>query len=174
MPEPPLSHLMKDSIVRAPLTGQRVLLMLFAFFGVVIGANLIMMKLAMDTMPGLEVDSSYRAGMAYNAEIADARRQASLGWRVEARIARSTDGSAVLEVEARDRDGVPVTGIVFAAQFERPVDKRADRSVALVAAGSGAYRGQIGDLASGQWDLLLRGERNSERVFLSRNRLELR
>ena len=41
-----------------PLTGGKVLAMLLAFFGVVIGVNMIMMRLAIQTMPGTEVDSA--------------------------------------------------------------------------------------------------------------------
>ena len=41
-----------------PLTGGKVLAMLIAFFGVVIGVNMIMMRLAIQTMPGTDVDSA--------------------------------------------------------------------------------------------------------------------
>ena len=42
-----------------PLTGRKVLFMLVAFFGVVIAVNVIMAKLAIQTLPGTEVDSAY-------------------------------------------------------------------------------------------------------------------
>ena len=37
--------------------------MLVAFFGVVIGVNLVMMRLAIKTLPGTEVDSAYSASL---------------------------------------------------------------------------------------------------------------
>ena len=55
-----------------PLTGGKVLAMLIAFFGVVIGVNMIMMRLAIQTMPGTDVDSAYAASLAY--EKRDRRR----------------------------------------------------------------------------------------------------
>jgi len=165
-----------ESNHRAPrrLTGRAVLLYVLAFFGVVIAVNLVMMKLAIDTMPGLEVESSYRAGNAYSAAIAAAKDQSARQWRVDGHLERGADGRAFLEVEARDRGGAPITGLVFSAQLERPTDKRADRSVALIEQGSGIYRGEAENLAPGQWDVVLEAERGSERLFLSKNRVELR
>jgi nitrogen fixation protein FixH len=156
------------------LTGRTVLLYVLAFFGVIIGVNLLMMKLAIDTMPGLEVDSSYRAGNVYNAEIAAAKSQSAREWQVAGHLQRGADGRAFLEVEARDRGGAPLTGLVFTAHLERPIDKRADRSVALLDRGLGIYRGEAENLAPGQWDVVIEAERGSERLFLSKNRVELR
>jgi len=156
------------------LTGRAVLLCVLAFFGVIVGVNLLMMKLAIDTMPGLEVDSSYRAGNAYNAEIAAARGQSAREWQVAGHLRRDADGRAFLEVQARDRGGAPLTGLGFSAHLERPIDKRADRSVVLREQGVGIYRGEAENLAPGQWDLVLEAERGSERLFLSKNRVELK
>ncbi len=156
------------------LTGRAVLLYVLAFFGVIIGVNLVMMKLAIDTMPGLEVDSSYRAGNAYNAEIAAARGQSAREWQVAGHLRRGADGRAFLEVQAQDRGGAPLSGLAFSAHLERPIDKRADRSVALREQGVGIYRGEAENLAPGQWDLVLEAERGSERLFLSKNRVELK
>ena len=58
-----------------PLTGGKVLLMLVAFFGVVIAVNVVMMRFAIQTLPGTEVDSAYSASLAYEKEIAIARDQ---------------------------------------------------------------------------------------------------
>src|SRR5450756_876373 len=96
-----------------PLTGRKVLFMLIAFFGVVFGVNFLMMKLAIDTLPGTEVDSAYSASLAYEKDIADARDQNARNWKVDAHIQRSPDGSATLRVEARDNDGKPMTGLKF-------------------------------------------------------------
>ena len=41
-----------------PLTGRMVLFSLLTFFGVVIGVNVIMMRLAIQTLPGTDVDSA--------------------------------------------------------------------------------------------------------------------
>ncbi|MGX4773122.1 FixH family protein [Bradyrhizobium guangdongense] len=156
-----------------PLTGTKVLLMLVAFFGVVIGVNVTMMKLAIATLPGTDVDSPYAAGLVYDREISAAQDQAARKWKVSAHIERRADGNAVLQVEARDAADRPVTGLTFEGRLERPTDKRADLAVELAEAGSGVYRGNAASVAPGQWDLVIEGDAKGERVFLSRNRVIL-
>ena len=58
-----------------PLTGRMVLAMLLGFFGTVIGVNVYMMKMAISTLPGTDVDSAYTASLGYEKEIAAARDQ---------------------------------------------------------------------------------------------------
>jgi nitrogen fixation protein FixH len=156
-----------------PLTGRKVLFMLVAFFGVVIGVNMIMMKLAIQTLPGTEVDSAYSASLAYESEIAAAHDQNARNWSVDARIGRDSAGGATVQVEARDNNGAPMSGLKFQGRFERPTDRRADRSVALAEVGSGIYRGNLAAVAPGQWDLVLEGDASGRRMFLSRNRVLL-
>jgi nitrogen fixation protein FixH len=156
-----------------PLTGTKVFLMLVAFFGVVIGVNVTMMKLAIATLPGTEVDSPYAAGLAYDKEISAAQEQAARKWQVNAHIERHADGGATLQVEACDASGQPISGLTFAGSLERPTDKRADLAVALTEAGIGVYRGAAASVAPGQWDLVIEGEARGTRVFLSRNRVIL-
>jgi nitrogen fixation protein FixH len=156
-----------------PLTGTKVFLMLVAFFGVVIGVNVTMMKLAIATLPGTDVDSPYAAGLTYDREISAAQDQAARKWQVNAHIERRTDGGAVLQVDARDAGGKPMTGLKFGGRLERPNDKRADLAVELSEAGIGVYRGNAVSVAPGQWDLVIEGEARGMRVFLSRNRVIL-
>jgi nitrogen fixation protein FixH len=156
-----------------PLTGRKVLLMLLAFFGVVIGANLVMMRLAIQTLPGTEVDSAYRASLAYEREIASARDQDARHWKVDAHIARASGGGASVQVEARDAEGKPVSGLKFQGRLERPTDRRADQGVALVEMGIGIYRGNAAAVDAGQWDLVLEADSAGRRLFLSRNRVLL-
>jgi len=150
-----------------------VLFMLVAFFGVVVGVNLIMMRLAIKTLPGTEVDSAYSASLAYEKEIVAARDQAARHWKVDAHVERSGRGGATLQVEARDRDGRPMTGLTFEGRFERPTDRRADLPVTLAEVGTGIYRGNAADIAPGQWDLVLEGVSAGRRLFLSKNRVVL-
>ena len=156
-----------------PLTGGKVLAMLLAFFGVVFGVNFLMMKLAIDTLPGTEVDSAYSASLAYENEIAAAHDQGARDWKVDAHIQRGADGAATLQVEARDAGGKPMSGLKFQGRFERPTDRRADQQVALAEMGIGIYRGSAPLLAAGQWDLVLEAVSAGRRMFLSKNRVLL-
>src|SRR5438477_1282039 len=114
-----------------PLTGRAVLFALVAFFTVVIAVNLLMAKLAIDTLPGTEVDSAYGASLAYKHEIVAAREQDMLNWKVEAHVERRADGAATVLVEARDSHGGLMPGVQFLGRFERPTDRRADQPVVL-------------------------------------------
>ncbi len=157
-----------------PLTGRMVLVCLLSFFGVVIAVNGVMMVLAITTLPGTEVESPYRASLAYNGEIAAARAQADRDWQVSARIERAPDGHADVRIRARDHAGAPLTGLVFTAQFERPINQSADRRAVFSERESGVYQASLDGLAQGQWDLVIEADRGGERLFLSRNRLMLK
>jgi nitrogen fixation protein FixH len=156
-----------------PLTGRVVLISIVAFFAVVIGVNLVLAKLAIDTLPGTEVDSAYSASLAYEGEIAAARAQNLRNWQVDAHIERAPDGGATLRVEARDDQGRPMSGLKFKGRFERPTDRRADQPVVLAEIGIGIYRGNAAAIAPGQWDLVLEGDAAGARMFLSKNRVLL-
>jgi nitrogen fixation protein FixH len=161
------------SVSPKPLTGGKVLAMLIVFFGVVIGVNVTMMKLAILTLPGTEVDSAYTASLGYEKEIVAARDQNARRWRVDARIKRGADGGATVQVEARDDSGRAMTGLKFQGRFERPTDKRADLPVELAEVGIGVYRGGTPSIAPGQWDLVIEGDSAGLRMFLSKNRVLL-
>jgi nitrogen fixation protein FixH len=158
----------------SPLSGRTVLIFLLAFFAMVFGANLVMIKVAIDTLPGTDVDSAYKASLAYNREIHAAQEQAARRWSVVGHIDRSAGGEAAIKVEARDAGAAPLTGLGFSALLSRPTDKRADRLVGLSEGEPGTYRGRASDVAPGQWDLVIEADRGGERLFLSRNRVILK
>lgn len=162
-----------QSLSSKPLTGRKVLFMLVAFFGVVISVNMVMMKLAILTLPGTDVDSAYRASLAYENEIAAAHDQNARDWKVDVHIERAPDRGATLEVEARDSEGRPMSGLKFKGRFERPTDRRADQPVTLAETGIGIYRGSAALIAPGQWDLVLEGDAAGRRMFLSKSRVLL-
>ncbi|MET0676279.1 MAG: FixH family protein [Bradyrhizobium sp.] len=161
------------SISPKQLTGGMVLAMLIAFFGTVIGVNVTMMNLAISTLPGTDVDSAYSASLGYEKEIMAAHDQNARRWRVDAHIERGEGGAAVVQVDARDRSGKPLSGLIFQGRLERPADKRADQAVALAEIGGGIYRGVTSAVAPGQWDLVLEGDAGGQRMFLSKNRVLL-
>ena len=116
-----------------PLTGRAVFVMLVAFFGVVIGVNLLMMRFAIDTMSGTDVDSAYRASLAYEREIQTAHEQDTRRWRVEALVARGPANSASVRIVAHDSKGAPLTGLCAALPAGR----------ALTCAAYPTYRGPL-------------------------------
>lgn len=162
-----------SSSVARPITGRFVLITTIAFFAVVISVNIVMMRLAITTLPGTEVDSAYSAGLAYQREIDAARQQNERDWQVQAHIDRRSDGSAAIALEARDHAGSPLTALNFLARLERPIDRRADRAIDISETAPGSYRGLAEGVAAGQWDLVIEGDADGRRMFLSKNRILL-
>ncbi|WP_213770491.1 FixH family protein [Bradyrhizobium sp. dw_78] len=156
-----------------PLTGRFVLIAIVAFFAVVIGVNVLMMQLAITTLPGTEVDSAYSASLAYEGEIQAARQQDLRKWQVDEHIERRPDGTATLTVHAKDANGTSLAGLNFSGRLERPTDRRADQAIDMVDSGNGTYRGTAQDIAAGLWDLVIEADTKGQRMFLSRNRVVL-
>ena len=156
-----------------PITGRFVLIAVVSFFLVVIGVNGVMMRLAITTLPGTEVDSAYSAGLAYQKEIQAAHEQNARGWKVDAHVDRKPDGGAVIVLHASDAGGAPLTGLAFSGSLERPTDRRADQPLSVVESGGGTYRGAAQGVAPGQWDLVIEADADGKRMFLSHNRVVL-
>lgn len=156
------------------LTGRRVLFYLLGFFALIFAVNGVMITLALDTLPGVEVDSAYRASLAFNSEITRAHEQAARNWHVAAHVERGGDGDARLRLEAHDAQNMRLGGVVFAARLARPTDQREDRVFRITEPEAGIYRGDAQNVEPGLWELIIEGMRGTDRVFLSRNRLVLK
>jgi nitrogen fixation protein FixH len=157
-----------------PITGRFVLIAVVSFFIVVIGVNVVMMRLAIATLPGTEVDSAYSASLAYQREIQAAHQQDRRDWKVDAHIERQADGTARLSVYAAAQDRAPLAGLSVFARLERPTDRRADQAFEMTEAADGRYRGTVHGVAARQWDLVIESDRDGSRLFLSRNRVVLK
>ena len=156
-----------------PLTGRTVLLSLLAFFAVVIGVNGVMIALAVGTMPGLESEKPYQAGISYNAEIETARAQAARHWAVSSHVGRDATGRAAIKVEASDAAGAAVGGLTVTVRLMRPTNQRADRVLSLNERERGTYLGDTADVAPGAWDVEIEAGRGPERLFRSHSRITL-
>ncbi|MGA7071611.1 FixH family protein [Bradyrhizobium sp.] len=156
-----------------PITGRFVLIAVGSFFLVVIGVNVVMMRLAISTLPGTEVESTYGASLAYQKEIEAAHEQDARGWKVDAHVERQPDGAATLIVQAKDASGRSLTGLALSGHLARPTDRRADQALSVVESGGGIYRGAAHGVAPGQWDLVIEADADGKRLFLSHNRIVL-
>jgi nitrogen fixation protein FixH len=154
------------------LTGRAVLLWLIGFFAIVFAVNGWLVQAATSTFGGLETQSSYKAGLMFEQEVARAERQQALQWRVDGKLARGRAGTAVLDVSVRDAHGVPVAGLTADATLAHPADSRLDHVIHLGRISAGSFHGE--DRAQpGQWELIVDFYRGGERVFRSRSRVTL-
>ena len=155
------------------LTGRAVLVYFLGFFGIVFAVNGLLVQAATSTFGGLETASSYKAGLMFTQEMAQAERQQALHWQVDGKLARDRAGDAVLDISARDARGAPLAGLTAMARLAHPADARLDHSVPLSSAGAGAFHGEV--LAQpGQWELIVDLYRGDDRLFRSRSRVTLR
>jgi nitrogen fixation protein FixH len=155
------------------LTGRMVLIWLVGFFAIVGAVNAVMIGAAISTFAGLEHDSPYQAGLAFDQEIAAARAQQALHWQVEAKVARSDRGETLVEILARGADGAPLPGLGITASLVHPTDRRLDRDLTMTQDGPGHFTGVTG-AAVGQWDVVIELARDGARQFRSKNRVILR
>jgi nitrogen fixation protein FixH len=135
---------MKREDVR--IEGRHVLFGMIAFFGVIIGVNITLAVFANTSWTGLSVENGYVASQHFNADLAEARRQAALGWKAEFGY-RDTQ----LELVLADGHGHPLSGFMVEVELERPSTDRDDHRLTLVESRPGIYA-VAGSLKSGQWD----------------------
>ena len=110
------------------LTGRHVLLMVVAFFGVLILVNGIFIYQAVDTFRGEDVERSYRQGLDYNATIDARRTQASLGWTAEVESLPTRSGTEMrrIKVNLLNSAGAAVSLDDMTGLLRHPVDTARD------------------------------------------------
>lgn len=169
-------HAMSQSEIRQdgrPLTGRSVALILIAFFLTVASVDFVMVRAAINTFGGLETPSSYKAGLAFNRDLAAARDQAALHWTVDVGVVQHGHGAATITVQPRDAAGHAVPALTLVAQFHHPVDSRRDRPLAFTEVSTGLFRADVQD-AAGVWNFSFDLRKNDRRVFRWKGRVSVR
>jgi len=154
-----------------PLTGRTVLFCLLGFFGIILAMNVVLIRVAMSSFGGVETESAYKAGLAFNNDISAAQAQDARHWTVEANLHRGANGIR-MTVFSLDGEGRPLQGLTAEARLSHPTDKRHDMMVDLSEVSPGSYQG-LAAAPHGQWDLVISLKRNGEQVFRSKSRVIL-
>jgi len=128
-------------------TGRHMMLLMVAFFGVVVLVNLLMAHLALGTFGGTVVDNSYVASQRYNTWLAAGREQAKLGWTTK--LDRDADGHVVLKATTGSD---PLTGASISGVAHPPLGRKADISLVFEETGAGTYRVRQ-PLPEGRWQV---------------------
>ncbi|WP_373504435.1 FixH family protein [Aestuariivirga sp.] len=129
------------------LTGKHVLAMLVAFFGVIVGVNFLMAYLANSTWSGLVVANGYVASQSFDKDLAKARAQEALGWKVE--FSHAGDR---LRITFEDAQATKLDGLVITGDLERTVTDTQDQKLTFTAIGPGVYSAPA-KLAPGVWEV---------------------
>ena len=147
---------MTEKRERGPFTGRHAAMILVAFFGTVIGVNMVMASFALSTFGGTVVDNSYLASQHYNEWLARADAQDRLGWDKSVTV----DESRHVRLTVR-KDGVPVEGLRIVATLHHPLGRTPARAMRLVAVDDGALR-SVDALPAGRWQLDLSVHRGAD------------
>jgi nitrogen fixation protein FixH len=107
-------------------TGKHMLLIMVAFFGVIIAVNIAMATLARTSWTGAVVANSYVASQEFNEKISEARTQVALGWTSKLDI----EGGHLRFIVA-DIRGQPVKVSGGELTLRRPAYDAEDRIVPL-------------------------------------------
>lgn len=113
--------------------------------GVVVAVNAVFIVLSLSTFTGTTVPRAFERGRQYDLVMAEAARQAALGWQVDVRLAGTR-----LTVTAHDAEGRPLIATVEGA-LHRPLQDLA-LPVGFQAVGSGRWAGTADIPLPGQWE----------------------
>jgi nitrogen fixation protein FixH len=156
---------MTDKRERKAFTGRHAAMILIAFFGTVIGVNIVMASFALSTFGGTVVDNSYVASQHYNEWLARADAQDRLGWDKSVAVDEGRHVRLIVR-----RDGAPVDGLRVVATLRHPFGRAPARAMRFVAAADGALR-SLEALPAGRWQLDLSVHRGADEA---RYRIDLK
>jgi nitrogen fixation protein FixH len=127
-----------------PFTGRHMLMIMFAFFGVIILANITMVYFATYSWTGLVVKNSYVASQEFDATTAKLEQAAA---NVHVKISYK-DGKTAIALA--DNAGHLVNASNVTLKLGRPSHEGDDRVILLTKVGDGTYEADH-ILAKGQW-----------------------
>lgn len=132
--------------------------------GVVIVVNAVMVWLALSTFTGTTVDRAYERGRLYNEVLAEAERQARIGWRFslewEAGPSDRLAGRVVLIAE--DLRSTPLDRLSLDAVLIRPLETPKPLRLSFTQTGAGRYVAPIALPKPGQWEVRLEARRDGD------------
>lgn len=150
------------------LTGRHVLIIMLAFFGVIIAVNLTNAFLASRSWTGSVVENTYVASQQFNRKAAEGRAQAALGWNSSLSIA-----GGKISYRLTDAAGKPVAVKTATADFRRPTYASEDQSVTLTPQPDGALAAPV-NLRDGLWIVEVHAEAGLAHPYRDTRRLTLR
>ena len=140
-------------------TGRHMWFAVTAFFGVVIGVNVLMAVVSSTSWTGLVVQNSYVASQEFEDKRLAHEAQQAAGWN-----ASFTYADGRVELAVIDGTGEPVDLGTVSLKVNRPVGGHDDKTLTLEQGGDGRYVAVL-DLGTGVWDALVQAAETSEGSF---------
>ncbi len=154
------------------LTGWSVLLMFVAFFGTDIAMNVYMATRAISTFSGEVASDPYKRGLNYDKELAAARAQQALNWKVTMTFSPGSNGKDRVQVTAHDASGQVIEGLTGEIALDHPSDMQFDTRLALAAVAPGVYQAEFTPHMR-RARVILNLSRGGQRMFRSVNHVAL-
>jgi nitrogen fixation protein FixH len=130
----------------------------------VVVVNAIMVWFALSTFTGTTVERSYERGRLYNEVIAEADRQARIGWRFslvwEADVSAPLAGKVVLT--AADSGSAPLDRLSIEGVVLRPLEAPEPIALGFTQVAPGRYIARLAVPKPGQWEVRVEARRGSE------------
>lgn len=144
-------------------TGRHMLAILIAFFGVVIGVNIVLAYFANSTWSGLVVANGYDASQSFNADQRRTRAQQAEGWTM-----KLTHQDGVITVMFADKNAQPLRRLTIVSSAGRPTTDAQDQKLTFHETAPGTYVADA-KLAPGIWDVNMDvtgdGEQNYRKIY---------
>jgi len=131
---------MRAQAKQKELTGRHVLLMLLAFFGVMLAVNTYFTVAAVKTFRGEDVKRSYRQGLDYNRTIQTRAQQSQLGWTVSANTQTLKNDTVEIVLRLNNENDRGIGNLEIKGQLSHRVDSRFDQDITFKAIGGGRYK----------------------------------
>lgn len=129
------------------------------FFVVVVGINLLFIRLSATSWTGLVTEKAYDKGLAFNQSVRAQERQDELGWQAALETSGLTVGrESRLTMTLKDRSDRPVTGLTFRGTLFRPVQQGMDQTFELREEEPGRYAARLSPPLPGWWEVRLTGQ----------------
>ncbi len=142
----------------------------------VVVVNAVMVWLALSTFTGTTIDRAYERGRLYNTVLAEAERQASLGWRLsvlwEPKTGEALEGRFVLD--ATGPDGAALDRLSVEAKMVRPLERPEPIALGFTQVAPGRYVAPAVLPRPGQWEVRLAAHRGGEGPVEHRQRIVAR
>lgn len=143
------------SFTTGPFTGKHFTAIMVAFFGVVIGVNLIMARAATATFGGVVVENTYVASQEFNTWLDEARKEKALGWSAQAD--RLPDGRLAVSLV-----GTPSKGLSLTALARHPLGRAPDQALRFSRQADGRFVSSA-PLPAGRWRVRLEAQVGQQR-----------
>ncbi len=148
-------------------TGRHMLLVMIAFFGVIVSVNVTLAVFSSTTWSGLVVQNSYVASQEFQVKRDALAAQQAIGWKPHFSYA---PGAARFVIT--DAAGKPVDLGTVTIQVNRPIGTRDDVNVEVAPGPDGAYVAEM-NLGPGVWDAMISTATTAQGPFEFRHRFSV-